>query len=197
MDAEIDDLLERLRQIEEELECRIEARRGAFQYRLKEKRIVFEQSVLDRHRQIRTGLLRFLRASPVMALMTAPFVYALVLPLALLDLGVCLYQLICFPVWGVARVRRSDYVVIDRHYLAYLNGIQKLNCVYCGYASGLIAFVREVAGRTEQYWCPIKHATPVKTPHGSYQRFLDYGDAEGFRDRLGDFRKGVRRPRDR
>ena len=30
------------------------------------------------------------------------------------------------------RVRRSRYFVIDRHHLAYLNGIEKLNCVYCG-----------------------------------------------------------------
>jgi len=83
-----------------------------------------------------------------MALVTAPAIYLLVLPLALLDLGVCLYQFVCFPVWGMARVRRSDYVVIDRHQLAYLNGVQKLNCAYCEYANGLIAFVREVAGRT-------------------------------------------------
>jgi hypothetical protein len=81
-------------------------------------------------------------------------------------------------------VRRSQYIVIDRHHVAYLNAIEKLNCVYCGYANGVFAYVREIAGRTEQYWCPIRHAKRVRAPHRHYRRFVDYGDAEGYRRRL-------------
>jgi hypothetical protein len=80
-------------------------------------------------------------------------------------------------------VPRATYIVIDRH-LAYLNGIEKLNCVYCGYANGVFAYVREIAGRTEQYWCPIRHAKRVRTPHGHYHRFVDSGDAEGYHRQL-------------
>jgi hypothetical protein len=76
---------------------------------------------------------------------------ALVLPLVLVDLFTTLYQRVCFPVYGIGRVRRDDYVIIDRHLLGYLNLLEKLHCVYCGYA-------REFASRTEQYFCPIKHA---------------------------------------
>jgi hypothetical protein len=36
--------------------------------------------------------------------------------------------------------------------------IEKINCAYCSYANGAIASVREMASRTEIYWCPIKHA---------------------------------------
>lgn len=41
-------------------------------------------------------------------------------------------------------MRRGDYIVVDRHHLAYLNVIQKINCVYCGYGNGLIAYARKI-----------------------------------------------------
>ena len=66
-------------------------------------------------------------------------------------------------------------------HLAYLNALEKLNCAYCSYANGVIAFTREVAGRTERYWCPIKHARRVLGAHPHYSEFVDYGDAEAFR----------------
>ena len=102
----------------------------------------------------------------------------------LLDVWFTVYQLICFPIYGIPRVPRARYFVIDRHHLAYLNGIEKLNCVYCGYANGLLAYAREIAGRTEQYWCPIKHAARLRAAHSRYHLFVDYGDAEGYHDQL-------------
>jgi hypothetical protein len=54
----------------------------------------------------------------------------------------------------------------------------------------VIAFAREVASRTEVYWCPIKHARRVLGPHPHYQGFADFGDAEGFRKHL-DLKDGV------
>ena len=193
MDGEIDRLAGKLRQIEEEMEQLLEARRDAFRYRLEQNKVVFEQEVIEQHRRIRIGLIRFLRESPLVALVTAPAVYALIVPLVMLDIWVAVYQLICFPIWGIARVRRSNYVVIDRHHLAYLNGVEKLNCAYCSYANGLIALVREVASRTEQYWCPIKHAIRIRDAHQRYGRFVDYGDATGFRQRLEALRDEIRK----
>ena len=49
----------------------------------------------------------------------------LLIPFAFLDVCICLYQWICFRAWNVPRVRRENYIIIDRHRLAYLNGIQK------------------------------------------------------------------------
>jgi hypothetical protein len=191
MASDIEAPLGRLRDIEEELERTLDARRAEFRYRLERNKVIFEQEVIARHRRIRTGLLRFLRDSSFGALITAPAVYALIVPLALLDLTIALYQAVCFPIWGMARVRRADYVVIDRHHLAYLNGIEKLNCVYCGYANGLIALAREVASRTEQYWCPIKHAIRVRGAHPRQRQFVDYGDADAFRNRLEALREEI------
>jgi hypothetical protein len=86
------------------------------------------------------------------------------------------------PTDGIAEVRRSGYLVFDRGHLAYLNAIEKINCAYCSYANGLIAYVREIAGRTEQHWYPIKHARRVIGAHPCYATLEDYGDADGFRN---------------
>jgi hypothetical protein len=123
---------------------------------------------------------------------TAPVTYSVVIPLVLLDLFATVYQAICFPVYGIAKVDRRKYLAFDRRRLAYLNALEKLNCEYCSYANGLIAYVREIAGRTEQYWCPIKHAIRVRATHEHYRRFLDYGDAKAYRDELEDLRRELR-----
>jgi hypothetical protein len=113
-------------------------------------------------------------------------------PIALLDVWISLYQAICFRAYGIVPVQRSKYIVFDRHQLAYLNSIEKLNCMYCSYANGVFAYVREIAGRTEQYWCPIRHAKRVRAPHLQYHHFIDYGDAEGYRKRLVRLRQELR-----
>ncbi len=124
-------------------------------------------------------------------MLTAPVIYSLLIPIMLLDIFVIVYQLICFPVYKIPKVRRRNYLVFDRHHLAYLNFIEKLNCAYCSYANGVIAFAREVAARTEVYWCPIKHARRILGPHPHYQGFADFGDAEGFRKQLRSMKNGV------
>ena len=91
--------------------------------------------------------------------------------------------------------KRDDYIAIDRHRLGYLNAIEKLNCVYCGYSNGVIAYVREIAARTEQYWCPIKHARRVIGSHPRYAMFDDYGDAEGYQKRADELRALLARER--
>lgn len=56
--------------------------------------------------------------------------------------------------------------------------------MFCGYANGVFAYVRQIAARTEQYWCPIRHARGIRAPHAHDQRFVEFGDAEGYRRRL-------------
>ena len=193
MESEIDDLVRRLVHLEDELERKLTEQRARLRYRMEERRAVFEEGMLRQHRQFRIGILTFLRNSPFATLVIAPAVYGLILPLALLDLGVYLYVLICFPAWNMERVRRAQYVIVDRHRLAYLNGIEKLNCAFCGYANGVIAYAREAASRSEQYWCPIKHALRVRAPHPRYRGFAEYGDAEDFRERREELRQNAQK----
>jgi len=111
--------------------------------------------------------------------------------LVLLDVSLFIYQQVCFRAYRIPRVRRGDYVVIDRHMLAYLNLFEKFNCIYCGYGNGVLSFAREISARTEQYWCPIKHARRVAKPHDRYAEFMAYGEAEGFHTRLEEQRLQV------
>ncbi|OWY10010.1 hypothetical protein B6V74_08375 [Thioclava sp. F42-5] len=185
-------LHERLSALEDEIEAEWDRRREAMAFRLDHNRVVFEAGVRDAHRQARVGLLRFLSYARPMVILTAPVIYSLIVPFVLLDLFVSLYQAICFPIYRIAKVKRSDHIVVDRQHLAYLNALQKLNCVYCGYCNGLLSYVREIAGRTEQYWCPIKHAHQVKGPHLRYRDFVEYTDAEGFQAQTMRLRRALR-----
>jgi hypothetical protein len=163
---------------------------------LERGRIVFEDEVLRRHRELKTALLAYIWNANPLVIITAPVIYALIVPFALLDLLVTVYQTICFPVYRIPKVRRADYFVFDRHHLAYLNALEKLNCAYCSYVNCLIAYVREIAARTEQYWCPIKHARRVIGLHPRYMKFDDYGDAEGFHKHAADLRDALSKEKD-
>ena len=193
MTPTLDQLAQRMRDLEEALETELEERRKELRYRLDRRRVVFEKDVVARHRAARIRLSSFLAKTRILVVLTAPFIYGLILPLLLLDLFVMLYQATCFPVYGIDKVRRRDFIVVDRQQLAYLNGLQKLNCVYCGYANGLIALVREVGSRTEAYWCPIKHARRVSEPHMRYRHFADFGDESIFEQRLADLREDLKK----
>lgn len=178
MTDSIETMIDRLRQLEDQLEAAFAARAGAHGVDLKSGKPRFGPEVRARQRGHKRRIDFF--KTPWPTLLTMPLIYGMVIPIALMDLAVSVYQLGCFTAWGIEPVRRREYVVIDRHRLGYLNPVQKLNCVYCGYGNGVIAYAREITARTEQYWCPIKHALKVKGSHERYAAFLDYGDAEGF-----------------
>jgi hypothetical protein len=192
MTAQLDMLLEKLREVQAQIEVELAKRREELRFHLENRRIVFEREVLRIHSEIKTRVSRYLIDANPLTVLTAPVIYSLIVPIALLDIWVMAYQAICFPIYRIPKVRRRDYLIFDRHHLAYLNVIEKINCAYCSYANGAIAFVREVAARTEVYWCPIKHARRVLGPHPHYQGFADFGDAEGFRAKLAQIKDGVK-----
>lgn len=184
MSNKITTLVDKIARLEQELLEEIKEQQEEFQYRLEGSRVKFEQSVEDAHRQLKTAILPWLRASTLRSILSVPFIYSMVIPLAFLDLTITLYQHICFRLYKIGRVDRSRYIVMDRHQLQYLNGIEKFNCVYCGYGNGVIAYAREVVARTEQYWCPIKHARKVVGSHRRYSKFVAFGDAENYKPEL-------------
>ena len=192
MTQRMKDLADQIVGLQAELDREIETRRKALGWELKERIGEFEQGVAAQHRRLRLGLRRFFgRTSPAVVL-TAPVIYSLIVPLVIVDLWVSAYQAICFRVYGIPRVNRRDYIAFDRGRLTYLNIVERVNCAFCAYANGLVAYVREVSSRTEQYWCPIKHAVRITDPHQRYYEFLEYGDAEGYRARLDEFRARLR-----
>ncbi len=181
---EISQLAASIRALERQLETALAKRRIELNYKVHDGVVQFEQVVIERHRLLKARLLKYIFGARPAMILSAPAIYALIIPFLLLDLFVMVYQIVCFPVYGIPRVRRSDYLAFDRGQLAFLNAIEKLNCAYCSYANGVLAYVREVASRTEEYWCPIKHARRVLGVHARYGSFVDYGDGDAYRHDL-------------
>ena len=174
-------LIARIRDLEDQLEAEFARRRADFRFRVEKHRVIFEEAVMRRQQALKQRLWPYVRGARPLVILTAPVIYSIILPFVLLDLFVTVYQAVCFPVYGIAKARRRDYIILDHQHLAYLNGLEKLNCAYCSYANGLIAYVREIAARTERHWCPIKHARRMQGPHPHYPEFAEYGDAETYR----------------
>lgn len=193
MNRQIDELITRIKELEEELELELKKKREEFHFVIEEKRVRFAEEVARQQRRLKSGLFRYLVESKPLNVLTAPIIYSGLAIFVVLDLFLTIYQSICFPIYGIPRVRRSEYLFFDREDLPYLNIIEKFNCFYCSYGNGLAAYFREIAARTEQYWCPIKHARRIKAAHSSYARFFEYGDAESYRKGLerlrGEFEK--------
>lgn len=189
MNARITEITALMRKLESDLEAEFARRRLELAYSVQGGKVRFEEFVLKHHKQLRRHWLRHITGARPLMLVTAPFIYVMIVPFALLDVLVSIYQRVCFPVYGIPAVRRRDYMVFDRGSLAYLNWIKKVNCLYCSYANGVISYVRELAARTEQYWCPIKHAKRVLGAHDRYSKFADYGDAVSYQAELAALRK--------
>ncbi|TIH19349.1 hypothetical protein D0S45_03990 [Marinifilum sp. JC120] len=186
--SRIDEILGRIDVLEKELRVELRDIKSEFLYTVQKRKVRFSAEVRVAHRELAAKWSDYVYDSGVWVMLTLPFIFMPLIPALMIDVAVWLYQLMCFPVYGIPRVKRRDYVVIDRQSLKYLNLIEKVNCYYCGYFNGLIGFVREVAARTEQYWCPIRHARPVKSVHSRYRHFFPYGDAKGYREGLNDVR---------
>jgi hypothetical protein len=193
MEDNIQNLVRRIHALESELEAAFTEKKHAFDYTLDQKRVRFQKETLRWHKQFRIALAGYVFNARPLIWLTSPVIYSLILPFALIDVWVWLYQLICFPVYGIPRVKRSEYIVFDRHHLGYLNILEKINCIYCSYGNGVLAYASEAAARTEAYWCPIKHARRKAAYHRWYNKFADYGDAEHFRDELAQCREIVRK----
>lgn len=189
---EIAQLAGSIRALERQLELALAKRRIELNYKMQDGVAQFEHALIAKHRLLKARLWSYVFNARPALILTAPVIYSLIIPLILLDLFAALYQAVCFPVYGLRRVRRRDYLAFDRGQLAYLNAIEKINCEYCAYANGLIAYIREIASRTEEYWCPIKHARRVLGVHARYGSFVDYGDGDAYRHELERLRTEAR-----
>lgn len=191
MNETVNELIERIRKLEDSLEAEFIKSREKYKVHFRGKMAEFAEEVVARHKKFKVHLFKFIASGNLLYMAASPIIYSVVIPIVLVDVWVTLYQHICFRIYGIPLVKRSTFLVFDRHHLAYLNSVEKLNCLYCGYGNGVFSYAREVASRTEQFWCPIKHAIRVRDPHLRYLKFLEYGDAEGYRPGLEAMRKDV------
>jgi len=184
----LEEIINDIQQLEQELLQELHRKQEEYSYIIEGKRIRFAEETRNYHKTLAKTLTAYFADAQPLHILTAPFIYLCILPALAMDVVVSIYQAICFRVYGIPRVRRDDYIVIDRESLEYLNAIEKLNCVYCGYFNRLVAYVQEITARTEQYWCPIKHARKLKAIHSRYHKFIEYGDSENYQNRLDELR---------
>lgn len=189
MNDKIREILIQITDLEDEIETILHRQREQVLVHFKDGKVRIREELEQVHQSLKQNIWRWMLDSRPRNLISAPFIYAMIIPFVIMDLCLTLYQWICFPLYRIGRVRRGSYIRLDRTKLSYLNSIEKFNCVYCGYANGLLGFAREIAARTELYWCPVKHAFRIKDRHSRYHDFLDYGDGVEFHARVAALRQ--------
>ena len=191
MNDPIQQLLEQITALEDDLREALGEQQSTVFFQIKGKRVEFEQSIKQTHRRLKQNFFRWLVTNRPQNLITGPIIYSMIIPLLVTDVFVSFYQMTCFPIYGIKKVRRADYIIFDRQQLHYLNFIEKFHCTYCAYGSGMISYVSEIIARTEQYFCPIKHARKILGTHKRYAQFLEYGIADNYQTKLEAYRRAL------
>jgi hypothetical protein len=189
MNNRLNEILSEIRELEKSVQEELKRREDELRYSVKKGKVTFEHEYAMLHKKLSRSLLLYVFRAPLLTIFSSPVVYLMIIPAVLMDLGISIYQAVCFPIYGIPKVMRSEHIVLDRHYLKYLNFIERMNCDYCSYFNGLASYTTEIAARSEQYWCPIKHASGKAQRHSRYHRFFDYGDADAYSSKLGQLRK--------
>ena len=189
MSDKIRDIIAEIEAMKVKLGKEIADQESHISYEIQNGYVKFEKDVLAKQNENMKNLLAWFREVPLLHFLTAPIIYAMVIPAILVDVIIFIYQHVVFRIFKFEFLKRSDYIVFDRHYLGYLNPIEKLNCVYCSYVNGLMQYASAIASRTEFYFCPIKHAKKVAYDHDYYQDYLAYGDEGDYQKKLKELRK--------
>ncbi|MDD5401596.1 MAG: hypothetical protein PHQ93_10445 [Sulfurimonas sp.] len=192
MDNRIEEIAAQIRSLEEELIEELRKKQDEFFYTLEDRKVKFKENVIKEGRLRVISSIKYLSSFPVLAILTIPFIWSMMIPAFLVDIFVTIYQSVCFPIYKIPKVKRKDYVVIDRYNLFYLDRVEKVNCLYCEYFNGVIGYTREIAARSEQFWCPIKHSKPQIDMHSRYDKFFDFGDYLTYRKELEERRSNFK-----
>ncbi len=152
-----------------------------YEFKIEWKRIIWNKNREIELKKDKKSAWDSIFSATVRELISFPFIWMMLLPAFFLDLCLFIYQNTAIRLYKIPLAKRNDYIVFDRAQLAYLNWIQKIDCIYCSYFNWLMQYAVEVAWRTEKYWCPIKHATKIKWSHDWEKHFAEYWDSEKFK----------------
>lgn len=125
----LEQIITDIKKLEEELFAELQKKQDEYFYVIKGKKIQFEEETRQYHKTLATKLHVYLANATIPVILTAPIIWSCLIPAVMMDLFVSVYHSTCFRVYGIPLVKRSDYIVIDRHSLQYLNLIEKLNCL--------------------------------------------------------------------
>ncbi len=109
-------IADEIRTLEQELRQEIQRIR-IDSFEITEKAIHFKDEVVIRHRTQALSVLTYLRRAKMKHIVCLPIIWSCLLPAIVMDALVSLYQMLCFLLFGVLKVKRSDHVVFDRRNL--------------------------------------------------------------------------------
>ncbi|MFT4282952.1 MAG: hypothetical protein ACMXX6_00825 [Candidatus Woesearchaeota archaeon] len=124
-----------------------------------------------------------LKSATISHILSIPFIWMMLVPVVILDIFLFIYQQTALRLYEIKLVERNQYLLMDRQKLKYLTWYDKINCAYCGYANGIFAYASEIAARTEDYWCSIKHKETNKKYYAPkhHYKFIEYGDEKAYK----------------
>jgi len=182
MKSKINKILEEISIKKEELFSEYEKAKEKYGFKIEWRKIIWNSWKIKEFKKSRKSAWETIFTAEIRELISFPFIWFMLIPSIILDISLFIYQNTAIRLYKIPLAKRSDYIVFDRKQLAYLNWIQKLDCIYCSYVNWLFQYAVEVAWRTEKYWCPIKHARKKSWFHDWEEYFADYWDPEGFKE---------------
>src|SRR5690606_10087935 len=81
MNEHIVRLLDQLKALEAEVDAEIAKNRAELRFGIEKGRVLFEEEVLRRHRELQTSLRTYIANAKPMIVLTAPVIYAMIVPL--------------------------------------------------------------------------------------------------------------------
>ncbi|MFZ2975833.1 MAG: hypothetical protein WA055_04390 [Candidatus Moraniibacteriota bacterium] len=186
MESKIKKIIKKIDSLNETLKKEYAELSKKYGFLTKQKKIIFLEKIRERNKKLRIPAWKYAVSINIRHFLSIPFIYMMIFPVAILDIFITVYHGVAFPLYGIPKVKRREYIVYDRKFLDYLNIIQKVNCLYCSYVNGFFAYSLEIAARTERYWCPIKAAQKPNGYHNWYKDFSDYGNPEEWNQKFND-----------
>ena len=108
MSNRLDELLGQIRRLEKELILETQKKETEFCYEFREKKVQFTAAAKAQHKRLRVGFFRYLASARWLVILTTPVIWMCIIPIVLVDVIGSIYQAICFPIYGIPKVRRSE-----------------------------------------------------------------------------------------
>lgn len=115
--------------------------------------------------------------NPLVNILAGLSIYSMIFPILFLDISLSIYQQVYFSLLSIPKLKRDKYVIVERWKLPKLNLWQRINCIYCDYANGVVSWGRDVIAQSEIYSCAIKNSTSLM----GQEHIEKYYDPELFR----------------
>ena len=112
MNDKLDLLLGKLKLLEDELLVEIHAKEKQFSYTVKDGNVHFKEGVSLAHHLLAKKLTGYWRDAKWSSYITTPVILSCIIPVALMDFWATSYQFVCFPAYGIPKVRRGDYIIL-------------------------------------------------------------------------------------